>query len=73
MRYRLRKADFFPITRQNLTCLYSYNRRESGIEAYEVGWQRTVSIVIGSCWAGIVSNVVWPYAARKELRVGLSE
>lgn len=58
---------------QNLTCLYSYNRREEDVEAFTVGWQRMLSIIIGTCWAGVVSNVIWPYAARKELRLGLSE
>lgn len=30
-------------------------------------------MVAGVLWATIISNFWWPFAARKELRIGLSE
>lgn len=51
----------------------SYNQRDRNLTAMEIGWRRSASVVLGVIWAGFVSSYWWPYAARTELRVGLSE
>ncbi|KAJ9091755.1 hypothetical protein QFC19_008965 [Naganishia cerealis] len=57
----------------NLTCLYAYNQRQSDLSAFEIGWRRATSVIVGVMWATVVSNYWWPFAARKELRIGLSD
>ncbi len=57
----------------NLTCLYAYNQRDRDLTAFDIGWKRSVAVIIGLVWAHIVCSYWWPYAARKELRIGLSD
>jgi hypothetical protein len=51
----------------------SYNQRERDLSAFEIGWRRSCSVVAGVVWATLISNFWWPFAARTELRMALSE
>ncbi|CAO1632568.1 unnamed protein product [Sympodiomycopsis kandeliae] len=57
----------------NLTALYAYNVRKTGVEAEQVGFQRTVAVTIGVLWATMLNHLLWPNEARRELTVGLSD
>ncbi|GHJ83768.1 hypothetical protein NliqN6_0170 [Naganishia liquefaciens] len=67
------QAGRFILLTYNLTCLYAYNQRETDLSAVDIGWRRATSVVVGVLWATFVSNYWWPFAARTELRVGLSD
>ena len=53
--------------------MYSYNLRKVGIEVDEIAFHRTVAVIIGVIWATILNHLVWPFEARRELALGLSE
>ncbi|KAJ9102098.1 hypothetical protein QFC20_005107 [Naganishia adeliensis] len=67
------QAGRFILLTYNLTCLYAYNQRQTDLSAFGIGWRRATSVVVGVVWATFVSNYWWPFAARKELRIGLSD
>jgi hypothetical protein len=67
------QAGRFILLTYNLTCLYAYNQRERDLSALEIGWRRSASVIAGVVWATVVSNLWWPFAARRELRMGLSD
>lgn len=57
----------------NLTALYSYNVRKSGVEVEEVAFHRTVAVLAGVVWASILNHLLWPNEARRQLVRGLSD
>ncbi|ODO11174.1 hypothetical protein I350_01778 [Cryptococcus amylolentus CBS 6273] len=67
-------AGRFVLLTYNLTCLYTYNTRDRGDTLVEsVAFRRATSVIVGVLWAAIVSRYWWPFTARRELRVGLSD
>ena len=62
---------------KNLSCLYVYNSRERDgdepITVTSIAFHRSTSVIIGVLWAAIVSRYWWPFTARRELRMGISE
>ncbi|WVQ72128.1 hypothetical protein IAR50_001673 [Cryptococcus sp. DSM 104548] len=67
-------AGRFVLLTYNLTCLYTYNTRDRGDTFVEsVAFRRATSVIVGVLWAAIVSRYWWPFTARRELRVGLSD
>ncbi|TYJ52309.1 hypothetical protein B9479_007095 [Cryptococcus floricola] len=67
-------AGRFVLLTYNLTCLYTYNTRDRGDTLVEsVAFRRATSVIVGVLWAAVVSRYWWPFTARRELRVGLSD
>jgi hypothetical protein len=50
-----------------------YNSRERDVSALSIAFHRSTSVIIGVIWAAVVSRYWWPFTARRELRMGLSE
>lgn len=69
----LASSGRFVLLTFNLTCLYAYNFRKTGLEAEQVGFQRTIAVALGVIWATILNHLLWPNEARRELSAGLSE
>ena len=67
------QAGRFTLLAYNLTCLYAFNSRERDVSAMDIAFHRTVSVLAGVIWAAFVSRYWWPYTARRELRLGLSD
>ncbi|ORX38403.1 Fusaric acid resistance protein-like-domain-containing protein [Kockovaella imperatae] len=67
------QAGRFTLLAYNLTCLYAFNSREREISPLSIAIRRSTSVVAGVVWAAIVSRYWWPYTARRELRIGLSD
>ncbi|KAN0063291.1 hypothetical protein ACQY0O_004455 [Thecaphora frezii] len=63
----------FVLLTYNLTALYSYNLRKVGIEVEQIAFQRTVSVLVGVLWATVLNQLVWPFEARRELALGVSD
>ncbi|KAK0553878.1 hypothetical protein OC846_000747 [Tilletia horrida] len=63
----------FVLLTYNLTALYSYNLRIVGVEVENVAFHRTVAVIIGVTWASLLNHVVWPFEARRELGLGISD
>ncbi|KAL7419461.1 hypothetical protein Q5752_006299 [Cryptotrichosporon argae] len=63
----------FILLTYNLTCLYAYNQREGDLTPFTIAYRRSTSVILGVVWAAIVSRYWWPYTARRELRIGLSD
>ncbi|GAA5896763.1 hypothetical protein JCM6882_005029 [Rhodosporidiobolus microsporus] len=57
----------------NLTCLYSFNIRETDTHVVSTAFHRFVAVVVGVLWGLFINTYVWPFEARRELRKGLSE
>lgn len=57
----------------NLTALYAYNLRKTGIEVEEIAYHRTVAVIGGVVWATLLNHLVWPTEARRELALGSSD
>jgi hypothetical protein len=51
----------------------SYNSREKDLTVFSIAYHRSTSVIIGVIWAAVVSRYWWPFTARRELRMGLSE
>ncbi|WVQ80164.1 hypothetical protein IAT38_002269 [Cryptococcus sp. DSM 104549] len=67
-------AGRFTLLTYNLSCLFAYNTRMHGDVTVElIAFERTVSVMVGIIWAGVVSRYWWPFTARRELRMGLSD
>ncbi|WVO14425.1 hypothetical protein L204_102058 [Cryptococcus depauperatus] len=67
-------AGRFVLLTYNLTCLYAYNTRSRGDTTVEViAFRRATSVIVGLLWAALVSRYWWPFTARRELRMGLSD
>ncbi|KAL9940673.1 hypothetical protein V8E36_000161 [Tilletia maclaganii] len=63
----------FVLLTYNLTALYSYNLRITGIEVEQVAFHRTVAVIVGVLWASILNHIIWPFEARRELGLGVSD
>lgn len=72
-RPQLASSGRFVLLTYNLTALYSYNLRKVGIEVEQIAFQRALSVVIGVLWATILNQLVWPFEARRELALGVSD
>ncbi|CAO1636073.1 unnamed protein product [Parajaminaea phylloscopi] len=70
---QLASSGRFVLLTFNLTCLYAYNLRKTGLEAEQVGFQRTIAVAVGVIWATVLNHLLWPNEARRELAVGLSD
>ncbi|WVQ80167.1 hypothetical protein IAT38_002272 [Cryptococcus sp. DSM 104549] len=68
-------AGRFVLLTYNLTCLYAYNTRlrEESSTVEMIAFRRSTSVIVGVLWAAIVSRYWWPFTARRELRMGLSD
>ncbi|ORY35739.1 hypothetical protein BCR39DRAFT_511847 [Naematelia encephala] len=69
----LMQAGRFILLTYNLTCLYAYNQRDRDLTVASIAFHRAASVIIGVVWAAIVSRYWWPFTARRELRIGLSD
>ena len=38
-----------------------------------IAFHRSTSVIVGVMWSAVVSRYWWPFTARRELRMGLSE
>ncbi|EIW68238.1 hypothetical protein TREMEDRAFT_32574, partial [Tremella mesenterica DSM 1558] len=70
-------AGRFILLTYNLSCLYVYNSRqredEFSVTVTSIAFHRSTSVIIGVVWAAIVSRYWWPFTARRELRMGVSD
>ncbi|GFZ50881.1 hypothetical protein JCM24511_08639 [Saitozyma sp. JCM 24511] len=67
------QASRFVLLTYNLTCLYAYNKRDHDYTVVQIAFFRSVTVIIGVLWSAIVSRYWWPFTARRELRMGISE
>ncbi|KAK0521272.1 hypothetical protein OC834_006724 [Tilletia horrida] len=63
----------FVLLTYNLTALYSYNLRIVGIEVEQIAFHRTIAVIAGVVWASLLNHIVWPFEARRELGLGVSD
>ncbi|WVW85494.1 hypothetical protein I302_107532 [Kwoniella bestiolae CBS 10118] len=67
-------AGRFVLLTYNLSCLYAYNVGERyNLTVEQIAVQRSAAVIIGVLWAAAVSRWWWPFTARRELRIGLSD
>lgn len=66
-------AGRFILLTYNLSALYAYNSRERDISVEWIALHRSLSVVIGVLWAAFVSRYWWPFTARRELRMSISD
>ncbi|KAK6910779.1 hypothetical protein I203_104811 [Kwoniella mangroviensis CBS 8507] len=67
-------AGRFVLLTYNLSCLYTYNVGERyNLTVEQIAVQRSAAVIIGVLWAAAVSRWWWPFTARRELRLGLSD
>ncbi|WWC90598.1 uncharacterized protein L201_005534 [Kwoniella dendrophila CBS 6074] len=67
-------AGRFVLLTYNLSCLYTYNvRNKYNFTVEQIAVQRSAAVIIGVLWAAVVSRWWWPFTARRELRLGLSD
>ena len=52
---------------------FSYNIREQNEDVSQLAVDRSISVVVGVVWAGVVSRYWWPTEARRELSRALGE
>ncbi|KAG2074050.1 hypothetical protein BDR04DRAFT_1134000 [Suillus decipiens] len=57
----------FVLLTYNLTCLYSYNARQTDVSVIDIAFHRSAAVIAGVLWAAIVSRFWWPSEARREL------
>ncbi|SPO23047.1 related to BRE4 - protein involved in endocytosis [Ustilago trichophora] len=70
---QLASSGRFVLLTYNLTALYSYNLRKTDIEVEQIAYQRTVSVIVGVVWATVLNQLVWPFEARRQLALGVSD
>uniref|UniRef100_V5ER14 Uncharacterized protein n=2 Tax=Kalmanozyma brasiliensis (strain GHG001) TaxID=1365824 RepID=V5ER14_KALBG len=70
---QLASSGRFVLLTYNLTALYSYNLRKTEVEVEQIAYQRTVSVIVGVLWATILNQLVWPFEARRQLALGVSD
>ncbi|PWZ00697.1 hypothetical protein BCV70DRAFT_160354 [Testicularia cyperi] len=70
---QLASSGRFVLLTYNLTALYSYNLRKTEVEVDQIAIQRTISVVIGVLWATILNQLIWPFEARRQLALGVSD
>ncbi|RHZ54171.1 hypothetical protein Glove_429g25 [Diversispora epigaea] len=65
----------FILLTYNLVALYRYNIRdkEPVMDIKDIAWTRFIAVSTGVIWGVVVTNYLWPYEARAELRKGLSQ
>ncbi|KAK4053138.1 hypothetical protein OIV83_001873 [Microbotryomycetes sp. JL201] len=56
----------------NLTTLYAFNLREVDTDIVYIAIHRSLAVALGVVWGLVVTNLIWPFEARRELRHGLS-
>ncbi|KAK8854671.1 hypothetical protein IAR55_003410 [Kwoniella newhampshirensis] len=68
-------AGRFVLLTYNLSCLYVYNVRDRAddVTVEQIAFQRSTAVIIGVIWAAMISRYWWPFTARRELRLGLSD
>ncbi|OCF31531.1 hypothetical protein I316_06730 [Kwoniella heveanensis BCC8398] len=67
-------AGRFILLTYNLSCLYTYNvGSRANVTVEQIAVQRSTAVIIGVLWAAAVSRWWWPFTARRELRLGLSD
>lgn len=52
---------------------YGRIRASTDIEVEDVAIRRTVAVTVGTLWGWVVTQYVFPFEARKEMRKGLTE
>ncbi|GAA96006.1 hypothetical protein E5Q_02666 [Mixia osmundae IAM 14324] len=62
----------FVLLAYNLTCLGSYNTLDENPNVWMVAFRRATAVMIGTIWGLIITAVIWPYEARRELRKDLA-
>ncbi|KAK4058586.1 hypothetical protein OIO90_000030 [Microbotryomycetes sp. JL221] len=62
----------FVLLTYNLTCLYAFNLREDETDVVWIATSRSLAVAFGVVWGLVVTNFIWPFEARRELRHGLS-
>ncbi|CDR88651.1 related to BRE4-protein involved in endocytosis [Sporisorium scitamineum] len=70
---QLASSGRFVLLTYNLTALYSYNLRKTNVEVEQIAYQRTVSVIVGVLWATLLNQLVWPFEARRQLALGVSD
>ncbi|SPO24753.1 related to BRE4 - protein involved in endocytosis [Ustilago trichophora] len=70
---QLASSGRFVLLTYNLTALYSYNLRKTDVEVEQIAYQRTVSVIVGVVWATVLNQLVWPFEARRQLALGVSD
>ncbi|TKY86727.1 hypothetical protein EX895_004367 [Sporisorium graminicola] len=70
---QLASSGRFVLLTYNLTALYSYNLRKTNVEVEQIAYQRTVSVLVGVLWATVLNQLVWPFEARRQLALGVSD
>lgn len=70
---QLASSGRFVLLTYNLTALYSYNLRKTNVEVEQIAYQRTVSVIVGVLWATVLNQLVWPFEARRQLALGVSD
>ncbi|KAJ1027495.1 hypothetical protein NDA18_003499 [Ustilago nuda] len=70
---QLASSGRFVLLTYNLTALYSYNLRKTNVEVEQIAYQRTVSVVVGVLWATVLNQLIWPFEARRQLALGVSD
>ncbi|CBQ71786.1 related to BRE4-protein involved in endocytosis [Sporisorium reilianum SRZ2] len=70
---QLASSGRFVLLTYNLTALYSYNLRKTDVEVEQIAYQRTVSVIVGVLWATVLNQLVWPFEARRQLALGVSD
>ncbi|ORZ17924.1 Fusaric acid resistance protein-like-domain-containing protein [Absidia repens] len=65
------KFGQFTLLAYNLVILYEYNHPE--LNVFDLAYQRFVAVSLGVVIGLMVTTYIWPYAARKSVRFGLSD
>lgn len=66
-------AGRFVLLTYNLTALYSYNLRKVGIEVEQIAIKRMISVIAGVLWATVLTHLIWPMEARRQLAEGMAD
>jgi hypothetical protein len=53
--------------------LFSYNQRRRDVDVLDIAFRRAFAVTIGVLWAAIISRLLWPAEARRELSNALGE
>ncbi|RUS16167.1 hypothetical protein BC937DRAFT_91550, partial [Endogone sp. FLAS-F59071] len=68
------KMGQFTLLAYNLVMLSGYNYRDDPtFDIVSLAWRRAIAVAVGVLFGVLVTNYVWPYEARVELRKGLSD
>ncbi|THH02540.1 hypothetical protein EW145_g6738 [Phellinidium pouzarii] len=64
---------YYIVSKPQLASSGSYNIRQRDVPVFEIAYFRSMSVIIGVVYAGLVSRIWWPAEARRELGNALSE